>query len=157
MYDTICRMLFTSDPCYNDPYMAIGPAGHELSFYDEISVEELMEFPFIPPEEIVRHQNFDISALYHTEKIPASFVRNPIDDWTTIRLVESGMETSIVPGLYLFPQRYTICSCPIREGFHRTIGLCIRKENERDPEIGASITMIRKWVSEWGNSKKLHV
>jgi DNA-binding transcriptional LysR family regulator len=146
---TVPGLLFY--PCYNDPYYAIGPSGHPLENFQEISVEELMDFSFIPPEEIVRHQNFNISALCNADKIPTSFVRNPIDDWTTIRLVESGMGTSIIPGLYLFPRRYEICSCPIKEGYHRTIGLCIRKENERNPEISASISMIRKWITAWEN------
>lgn len=130
-------------PLYDDQLIAIFPQGHPLAEEPSVSLEMLLEEPFILPK-----KNYDYEVHHLLEQLPRQpHVRfTACSDYAIISMVTAGLGVSILPELLLRNYQNQTVPVPLRPARYRTIGLGVPQVRAASPVTRNFMRYIRDYV-----------
>lgn len=153
--DVSCRRL-KFVPLYRDMYYVIFPENHPLEKEDTVSVDQLKGHVFIASDEVMHHQHL-FDQMKDVNLVWCDLFRKTIDDYMTLQMVESGEGVSIIPGLYLYKNRYNVHSRKLKEGYFRLLGLGVDPTSMNRKVVKSFLDFTVKWVMKWQEKNDLFV
>lgn len=138
-------------PLYEDTYYAVVPLESPLAQYDTLSTELLLQqppFSFLPPSEYFAQSPLsDLFTQFSAPHLTHTFYTNDI---TVLKLVESGLGFSVLPGLLLSGCDLShVKAIPLSPSRHRTVGLLYRAQENTRSIVHAFLQVAKDLTAHW--------
>ena len=145
-----------SFPLYDDPYLIVVNADHELAGQQAVSLEEVLSrFPLIPSSESLDPDS-PLWSIYQSAETVVSADGGSLEPRLPVALAARGLGAAILPELALggFGQEYPVKAIPLSNGMHRTVTLLCQKKNRRSALDNEFIKLVLRFVEEWKSGRK---
>ncbi len=138
-------------PLYEDPLYCVTPQNYFPKEKHFVTVEDLAQMTFLTPQ-----NGRDISVILDLleEKDSCPYSIPVMGDNATLAMVECGMGSSIIPGLFLGNRTVRAGVYPIVPGHYRTIGLITTSREKLSP---ATHRMVQHIISQMKERGLLHL
>lgn len=124
------RQTYEFIPVYEDPMLAILPADHPYTRYDEIPIEWYEGVPFIVSE--YTHIN-EVHQLLKTHGVKPDIKYTMNNDFSILSMVEHNLGISILPELIIRDRNYRFEARPLIPRASRILGIAISSYEELSP------------------------
>ena len=119
----------TFSPMKQDPMVLVLPKGHPLSQKPAVSMEEIIEEPFIMETE---NWELDLRTAYGSPP-PLRVIHLLSSASAVLAMVEKGMGLTICPALTVRSFRFNLDTVPMAPPLHRTLGIAAPRPALRSP------------------------
>lgn len=139
-------------PLWEDPILAVVSKMNPLARKDRVSVRELVEYPFIAPQE---GADESINQVMQAESLLPSIRFRIKGDMATLSLIGRDLGVSLIPKLVIMPIHDDIAILPLDKHHVRTLGICIRSIKHAAPAAKAFIGALKTFIQEtWSVEQK---
>ncbi|WP_435165660.1 LysR family transcriptional regulator [Paenibacillus glycanilyticus] len=138
------RKAFDVVPLHQDRMMCVMNAGHPFSHRKAVSLELIMEEPFIMP---VAGCDTDVQRIFSQNKCKPQIKYELEDDHAIIAMVQSNLGISILPEMILTHLPDNVCCRPLESEHFRHIGLAARSFKNVSPAARKLMEWIRTWMA----------
>ncbi|ACT03630.1 LysR family transcriptional regulator [Paenibacillus sp. JDR-2] len=138
------REAFDVVPLHRDRMMCVMNAGHPFSHRRAISLELIIEEPFIMP---VAGCDTDVQRIFSQNECKPRIKYELEDDHAIIAMVQSNLGISILPEMILSHLPDNVCCRPLDSEHYRNIGLAARSFKNVSPAAKKLIEWIRTWIT----------
>lgn len=111
----------------SEGWVAVLPLGHPLAVKDAVLPDELMDYPFLLPEEMGGSDENDVvsKALVRWGLKPQTIAATWVDD-SIFAMVENGLGVSIMPEMCTRRKSYRIVTKPLLRARDRDVGVILK-------------------------------
>lgn len=132
-------------PLWEDPILAVVAKTNPLAQRERISVRDLIQYPFIVPNEGADESVFQV---LHAENLVPNIRFRIKGDTGTLALIGQGLGVSLIPKLVIMPIYDNIAILPLEEYHARTLGICVRSLKHSSPAAKVFISEVNRFVTE---------
>lgn len=117
-------------PLWEDPILAVISAKNPLAAHDTIDLHDLIQYPFIAPQE---GADESICNVMQAEHLSANIKFRIKGDMATLSMIGQGLGVSLIPKLAIISVRDNIVTRPLKQYHFRILGICIRSAKHASP------------------------
>jgi len=132
-------------PLWEDPILAVVAKSNPLAKKDRVSVKELVEYPFIAPQE---GADESINQVMQAEGLIPNIRFRIKGDMGTLSLIGRDLGVSLIPKLVIMPIHDDIAILPLDKRHVRTLGICIHSIKHAAPAAKAFIGELKTFIQE---------
>lgn len=132
-------------PLWEDPILAVVSKMNPLSRKDRVSVRELVNYPFIAPQE---GADESINQVMQAENLFPSIRFRIKGDMGTLSLIGRDLGVSLIPKMVIMPIHDDIAILPLDKHHVRTLGICIHSMKHAAPAAKAFIGALKTFIQE---------
>ena len=132
-------------PLWEDPILAVVSKSNPLAQKDAVSVRELVEYPFIAPQE---GADESISQVMHAENLIPNIRFRIKGDMATLSLIGRDLGVSLIPELVIIPIHDNIAILPLDKHHVRTLRIFIHSMKHAAPAAKAFIAELKTFIQE---------
>ncbi|MCM3702820.1 LysR family transcriptional regulator [Paenibacillus macerans] len=126
-----------------DRMFCVLPPGHALADQSVISLDQIINEPFIIPSSGC---DADVRRIFMKYKGPLNIKYELEDDHAIMSMVEHGLGISILPEMILAHMTHNLCLRPLEGEHYRTIGLAAISRNNLSPAAAKMFQFITEWT-----------
>lgn len=134
-------------PLWEDPTLAVLSSENPLAHHEFIDLQELIQFPFIVPNQ---GANETIQHVLQSEHLEPNVRFTIKGDIATVSMVARNLGVSLIPELAIIPIYPNIVTRPLTKPYFRTLGICAKSFKHMSPAALAFIQQVKDFIrNKW--------
>ena len=134
-------------PLWEDPILAVLSDKNPLADHPFIDLKELVEYPFIAPNE---DADETINRIMDAESLSPNIRFRIKGDIATLSMVEQNLGVSLMPKLTCSLKQCAVTIRPLKQRYVRELGICLQSKKHASPATLAFICEVRDYIeNEW--------
>lgn len=126
-----------------DAFVAVVPREHPLASRTSVSLNELVDYPFIRLEE---GNDNEIASLFSESGLQPKVRFTAWDNQTILAMVSKGLGVSVLTELILMDEPYDVVAVPLSPPAYRDLALATRKDGDLTAAAQAFVSAVEDWV-----------